>query len=176
MSKLLPSIVLAVIGYAALAVVGPMVERSLYAAYLIGLPKPTTLVVPVQGMRPASVQNTWHASRDGGRRRHEGIDLFAPKGTPVHAATEGIILRIGTNKLGGNIVWVLSPAGQRHYYAHLNGFAYIRTGQRIQEGALLGYVGNSGNARRTPPHLHYGIYEPSGAINPFPLLKRKLHH
>ncbi len=175
MFPLLGTLTWSAIGYVALAIVEPMVERALYAAYLVGLPQPKAVMVPVQGMRPVPVQNTWHASRDGGRRRHEGIDLFASKGTPVRSATEGIISRIGTSKLGGKVVWVLGPAGQRHYYAHLDGYAYIRTGQCIEKGALLGYVGNTGNARRTPPHLHYGIYGDSGAINPFPLLKGERH-
>lgn len=158
--------------WSALALVEPMLERSLYAAYLMGMPQPASVIVPVQGLRPSALHNTWHASRDGGRRRHEGIDLFAPKGTPVRSATEGFISRVGTNKLGGKVVWVLGPAGQRHYYAHLDGYAHIRAGQRVQAGALLGFVGNTGNARHTPPHLHYGIYGTSGAINPFPLLTR----
>jgi murein DD-endopeptidase MepM/ murein hydrolase activator NlpD len=158
----------AVIVYVAVAIAEPIVDRTLYAAYLVGLPMSNVLMVPVQGTRPAALRNSWHASRDGGRRRHEGIDLFAPKGTPVRATTEGIIRRIGSSKLGGKVVWVLGPAGQQHYYAHLDSFAYIRTGQRIQQGTMLGYVGNTGNARSTPPHLHYGIYGASGAINPFP--------
>lgn len=159
--------------YGGVAVLEPIVERSLYAAHLNRVPPPQALILPVQGMRRAALYNTWHASRDGGRRRHEGIDLFAPKGTPVRATTEGIIYRIGTSKLGGKAVWVLGPGRQRHYYAHLDGFAYIRVGQRIQQGAMLGYVGNTGNARHTPAHLHYGIYGKSGAINPYPLLKKR---
>lgn len=157
----------------AVAIVEPLVERALYTAYLAGLPQPKALPVPVQGTRPAAVRDSWQANRDGGRRRHEGIDLFAPRGTPVHATTEGIIRRIGISKRGGMHVWVLGPAGQQHYYAHLDSFALIGIGQRIQQGTLLGYVGNTGNARATPSHLHYGIYGASGAINPFPLLKRK---
>jgi murein DD-endopeptidase MepM/ murein hydrolase activator NlpD len=65
---------------------------------------------------------------------------------------------------------VLGPGGQRHYYAHLDRFAGVFAGMRVQAGTLLGYVGNSGNAKGTPPHLHYGIYTASGAINPYPLL------
>jgi murein DD-endopeptidase MepM/ murein hydrolase activator NlpD len=175
MFKLIRTISCTVVGYVVLGMIEPMVERSLYTAYLVGLPQPKAVMVPVHGMRPSAVHNTWHANRDGGRRRHEGIDLFAPKGTPVRATTEGIIRRISTSKLGGKVVWVLGPAGQRHYYAHLDGYAYIRTGQRIQKGAVLGYVGNTGNARYTPSHLHYGIYGASGAINPFPLLKHERH-
>lgn len=79
-------------------------------------------------------------------------------------------VRRGHNALGGNVVWVLGPGGQRHYYAHLDRFAHVPVGQRIEPGTVLGYVGNTGNARMTPPHLHYGIYGSAGAINPFPLL------
>jgi murein DD-endopeptidase MepM/ murein hydrolase activator NlpD len=81
-----------------------------------------------------------------------------------------MVIRIGRNKLGGNVVWVLGPGGQRHYYAHLDRFAYVSTGQRIEPGTILGFVGNTGNASGTPPHLHYGIYGTTGALNPYPLL------
>jgi murein DD-endopeptidase MepM/ murein hydrolase activator NlpD len=69
------------------------------------------------------------------------------------------------------VVWVLGPGGQRHYYAHLDRYADIVTGQRVRPGTILGYVGTTGNAAGTPPHLHYGIYEAGGAINPYPLLR-----
>lgn len=82
-------------------------------------------------------------------------------------------MRRGVNRLGGKVVWVLGPGGQRHYYAHLDAWSVLRKGERIQAGTILGYVGNSGNARGTPPHLHYGIYTPSGPVNPYPLLRGK---
>ncbi len=91
----------------------------------------------------------------------------------MHATTEGIVLRRDHTSLGGNVVWILGPGGQRHYYAHLDSFAYVSIGQRIQAGTVLGYVGNTGNAKTTPPHLHYGIYGNAGAINPFPLLTQE---
>jgi murein DD-endopeptidase MepM/ murein hydrolase activator NlpD len=75
--------------------------------------------------------------------------------------------------LGGNVVWIFGPGGQRHYYAHLERFADLRPGDLVMPGDIVGYVGNTGNARGTPPHLHYGIYA-SRAVNPFPLLQR--HH
>lgn len=131
---------------------------------------PTVVAVPVQGVAPGRLADTWGAARSGGRR-HEGIDIFAPRGTPVVSATEGIVSRIGTNNLGGQVVWVLGPGGQRHYYAHLDDYADISHGQLVQTGDVLGYVGNTGNARGTPPHLHYGIYGKGGAMNPYPLLK-----
>jgi len=132
---------------------------------------PTSLRMPVQGVSVGSVADTWGAPRSGGRR-HEGIDIFAPRGTPVVAATEGVVTRIGTNRLGGNVVWVLGPAGQRHYYAHLDRYAEgLSTGDRVAPGTVIGHVGDTGNARGTPPHLHYGVYGSDGAFNPFPLLK-----
>ncbi|WP_425466664.1 M23 family metallopeptidase [Pigmentiphaga humi] len=150
-------------------IVRPLVEVPLYGMRLASMPKPARLPVPVEGVRPASLRDTWSAPRADGRR-HEGIDIFARRGTAIRSATEGIVTRIGTNTLGGNTVWVMGPGGQMHYYAHLERYATLARGQRIQAGTPLGYVGNSGNARDTPPHLHYGIYETGGAINPYPLL------
>ena len=114
--------------------------------------------------------STWGAARSEGRT-HQGIDIFARRGTPVIAATEGLVARIGENRLGGTVVWVYGPGRQRHYYAHLDRVAEtLETGDRVAVGDVLGYVGNTGNARGTPPHLHYGIYAMGGAINPYPLL------
>ena len=144
-----------------------------YGAQLAALPPPKALAMPVEGVRPAALRDTWHAPRDGGGRRHEGLDIFAPRGRPVRSATDGIVMRVGRNALGGQVVWVLGPGGQRHYYAHLDRFGDVRAGQRVATGDLLGYVGNTGNARGTPPHLHYGIYTAAGAISPYPLLRRR---
>ena len=130
---------------------------------------PSALPVPVQGVSSARLADTWGAARAGGRR-HEGIDIFAPRGTPVLSATEGVVMQVGTNNLGGQVVWVLGPGRQRHYYAHLDAYADIARGQLVAAGDVLGYVGNTGNAKGTPPHLHYGIYD-GGAINPYGLLK-----
>lgn len=85
-------------------------------------------------------------------------------------------MRRGDNVLGGHVLWVLGPGGQRHYYAHLEGFSPLSVGERIHAGTVLGYVGNTGNAKTTPPHLHYGIYGHAGAINPFPLLTASARH
>jgi murein DD-endopeptidase MepM/ murein hydrolase activator NlpD len=67
------------------------------------------------------------------------------------------VLRVGNNQLGGRVVWVLGPGAQRHYYAHLDRFADVSAGMRIEAGTVLGYVGTTGNAAGTPPHLHYGV-------------------
>jgi murein DD-endopeptidase MepM/ murein hydrolase activator NlpD len=169
MVKALQLLLLAILLNALIGLGGPFIQMSLYLARLATLRAPTHLRVPVDNVRVSALRDTWHAHRGGGRR-HEGIDIFAPRGTPVRATTEGVVTRIGVNSLGGKAVWVLGPGRQRHYYAHLDGFAGVYTGQRVQAGTILGYVGNTGNASRTPSHLHYGIYTWTGAVNPFPLL------
>ena len=107
----------------------------------------------------------------GTDRRHEGVDIFAPRGTPVLASTEGVVTRVGTNRLGGKVVWVVGPDGHRHYYSHLDEQAELSVGQRVAVGTPLGTVGTTGNARGTPPHLHYGVYGRGGAYDPLPLLR-----
>ena len=78
---------------------------------------------------------------------------------------------LGSIRWGGNAVWVLGPNISRHYYAHLESYGQFSQGDWIKAGDVIGYVGNSGNARTTPPHLHYGIYRNGeGAINPYPYL------
>lgn len=163
-------LVMVAIGWAAWPWLAPMIERAVFAARLAAEPPPQWLPVPVQGVPVRALQDTWNASRSGGRR-HQGIDIFAPRGRPVLSTTTGLVSRIGTNELGGNVVWVVGPGRQMHYYAHLDGYADIAEGDIVGPGSVLGFVGNTGNARGTPPHLHYGIYATGGAINPYPLLK-----
>lgn len=171
MRILLRSLVLIVLFVGGYALVGPYVKNMLYAMRLASLPAPASLPVPVRGVEARALRDTWGGARSGGRR-HEGIDIFARRGTPVISSTEGVVLRVGTNRLGGQVVWVLGPGGQRHYYAHLERYADIGNGERVRPGTILGYVGTTGNAAGTPPHLHYGIYETGGAINPYPLLRK----
>ena len=98
--------------------------------------------------------------------------MDAPLALPVRSSTVGIVASIREGGIGGKQVWVLGPARQRHYYAHLDGWApELATGDVVQPGTLLGFVGTTGNAQGTPPHLHYGIYGAEGALNPWPLLQ-----
>lgn len=157
--------IVAVLGYLA----WPWLKHAMYVAELLGESAPQSLPMPVEGVPARAVRNSFGAPR-AQDRTHQGIDIFAPRGTLVISTTRGIVTLIGENSLGGTVVWVLGPAGDRHYYAHLDRVADIQSGQRIDAGAVLGTVGTTGNARGTPPHLHYGIYRASGAINPFPLL------
>lgn len=133
-------------------------------------PADEKLPMPVTGATAKSVVNTWGAAR-GTSRKHEGQDIFAPRGTPVISATRGVVLRIGQNRLGGNTVSVAGPGGRTYYYAHLDRHAEdLRVAQQVIPGTVLGFVGTTGNAKGTPPHLHFGIYGRGGAIDPWPLL------
>ena len=133
-------------------------------------PPPLALPIPVEGVAAGALHDSWHAPRSGGRR-HEGIDIFARRGTPVLAPVTGLVTHVGQDRLGGNVVRVMGPGRQTHYFAHLDRFAPIKAWDVVVAGEVIGYVGNTGNARGGSPHLHYGIYAAGGAINPFPLLK-----
>lgn len=159
---------------AGVAVLAPEAVGSLRsptaAARLALMEPPDTLAVPVAGVSGGELTDTWGAARSGGRS-HEGIDIFAARGTAVTSATEGVVSRVGTNDLGGNVVWVTGPGREAHYYAHLEAARDgLSAGALISQGDTLGFVGDSGNAVGTPPHLHYGIYRPGGAVNPYPRL------
>jgi murein DD-endopeptidase MepM/ murein hydrolase activator NlpD len=133
----------------------------------------TPLRMPVVGVRPVELDDSWGAPRDGGRRPHRGIDIFAPKGTPVVAVVPGIISYIGEQPKGGQVVWLTTESGTSFYYAHLDRWAPgIYEGMEVESGDLLGYVGNSGNARTTPPHLHFGISHNDEMVNPYPVLAK----
>ncbi len=129
------------------------------------------LAFPVEGGTNRSAQSFFGADREGGRRQHHGVDIFAPRGTPALAATDGIIRSIRSNALGGNVVWLRDPSrGINLYYAHLDTQVVV-AGQRVSEGDTVGFVGNTGNARTTKPHLHFGIYA-RGPIDPWPWVRR----
>ena len=106
--------------------------------------------------------------------RHQGADIFAPFGTPVVAVERGIVTRIGTVRLGGQRVWLIGETGTAYYYAHLSRFGLgLEDGDFVEAGTVLGYVGDTGNARGTPPHLHFEIRPGGGsAVNPTPLLRQ----
>lgn len=135
------------------------------------LPPPAALAMPVEGVDAARVADSFGAPR-GRDRSHAGVDIFAERGTPVLSATRGVVSSIRETGLGGKQVWVLGPASERHYYAHLDDWADgLATGDVVWPGDPLGIVGDTGNARGTPPHLHYGVYGAAGAYDPLPLLR-----
>jgi murein DD-endopeptidase MepM/ murein hydrolase activator NlpD len=147
-------------------------EKSLapfrYASLLAGEPE-TKIQVPIRRIKAKQISDTFQAPR-GKDRLHQGQDIFAPRNTPVYSATSGYVWRIAENKLGGNTVWVLGAGGRVYYYAHLESYAPdLKAGDAVTPETVLGFVGTSGNAKGTPPHLHFGVYTQSGAINPLTL-------
>ena len=131
------------------------------------------IIQPVVGIQPYDLSNSWGASRDGGKRKHRGIDIFAPKGTAVVAVADGILSFIGEQPKGGRCIWLTTETGRSFYYAHLDRWAAgLYEGMEVRSGDLLGYVGNTGNAKRTPSHLHFGVNENDEMVNPYPILSR----
>jgi peptidoglycan LD-endopeptidase LytH len=137
---------------------------------LAAQPPDSTILMPVEGVRVEQVADTWGADRGAGRR-HEGQDIFASRGTPIYSGTSGYVVAVRENQLGGNVVVVVGAGRRAYYYAHLDTYGPDAVvGKQVATTSILGYVGTSGNAVGTPPHLHFGIYTGSGAIDPLPLL------
>lgn len=133
----------------------------------------TSLQMPVVGVRPYELSNSWGNARDGGKRKHKGIDIFAPKGTAIVAVADGIVSYIGEQPKGGNCLWLTTENGAAFYYAHLDRWAPgLYEGMEVRSGDLLGYVGNTGNAKTTPPHLHFGVNQDDEMVNPYPILTK----
>ncbi len=153
-----------------------IVERtgaSLAMARLYAMEPEEQIAMPIRSVRVKQIADTWHAPRSDDRI-HQGQDIFASRGTPVYSATEGYVLRIGENSLGGNIVSVLGKGGRVYYYAHLDKHAEnLAVGNYVTTETILGTVGTTGNAQGTAPHLHFGVYTSTGAINPLTLLTEK---
>jgi peptidoglycan LD-endopeptidase LytH len=138
------------------------------------------LLIPVLGITPDQLRNSYQEGRSGGRT-HQAIDIHAPRGTPVLAAADGTILRLHSGDRGGLSIYHLADDGRtRYYYAHLDGYAEgLRQGQRVRRGDVIGFVGDTGNATPGDYHLHFSIAELSDRsrwwqgrnLNPYPLLK-----
>jgi murein DD-endopeptidase MepM/ murein hydrolase activator NlpD len=136
--------------------VQPRLEAA--ANYELAIGASPLLTFPVLGHDPGAIQSGFGAERDGGRRAHRGVDIFAPRGTTAVAATDGWVMRVETTRVGGNVVWMQPLFGNmRLYYAHLDR-QLVERGQFVRAGDPIGTVGNTGNARTTPPHLHFGVY------------------
>ncbi|MEJ2882064.1 M23 family metallopeptidase [Pedobacter sp. GR22-6] len=146
----------------------PELLRS--GAYTLEITTGPSLGYPISGKRRDHIQSFFGDGRDGNTRKHEGIDLFAARGTPVVAIAEGAVVRVNENNLGGKVVW-MRPKGKNYtlYYAHLDQQIAVE-GQPVKIGDTLGLVGNTGNAKTTVPHLHFGIYTTGGAVDPLPFL------
>lgn len=139
--------------------------------YEIVLSSRSALLFPVAGKDERAIKSFWGASRDGGSRAHEGNDIFADRGTPLLAVSAGRVTRVRDGGLGGKTVWLRdADRPLNYYYAHLDS-QLVRQGQYVKRGDTLGLTGNTGNARTTAPHLHFGIYQ-RGARDPYPYLRK----
>src|SRR5215208_4049223 len=138
------------------------------------------LIVPVQGIEPSALRNTYDEQRGGGSRTHEALDIPAPRGTPVLSATGGRVLKLFDSKAGGKMVYA-ADSSERFIliYAHLDSYANgLAEGQPLRRGQVIGTVGTSGNAPPNVPHLHFAIARSNdvkqwwkGApVNPYPEL------
>jgi hypothetical protein len=142
---------------------------SLESLTFPGVDRKGPFAQPVTG---AKLTDTLGAARSGGRK-HEGIDIFAPEGTPIHAVTGGTVVQGFQSSLGGNVVRIQGDDGRYYYYAHLKdgSFGHLEVGERVNAGQVIGGVGHTGNAAGTPNHLHLQIRENNEWINPFDFLK-----
>jgi peptidoglycan LD-endopeptidase LytH len=129
------------------------------------------LLFPVAGAGAADIGGVFGDPREDGARTHEGVDIFAPRGTPVIAVADGRITQARNTPVGGLVVWQADAASAlTYYYAHLDELL-VREGAYARAGDVIGRVGNTGNARGVRPHLHFAVYEPGRVpLDPEPLL------
>ena len=130
-----------------------------------------SLEFPVAGRTHGSIGSFFGDPRDAGSREHHGVDIFAPRGTPVVAAAEGYVTQVDTTPVGGRVIWLRdSERNTSIYYAHLHEIL-VEDDARVSPGDTIGLVGNTGNARTTPPHLHFGLYaRRRGPVDPWDFL------
>jgi len=130
-----------------------------------------SLEFPVAGRTHRSIGSFFGDPREAGRREHHGVDVFAPRGTPVVASAEGYVTQVDTTPVGGRVIWLRDSARNTSiYYAHLHEIL-VEDDARVSRGDTIGLVGNTGNARTTPPHLHFGLYaRRRGPVDPWDFL------
>lgn len=187
-ASILALIVLAIIGFGTMLSFGPATTPEAKtdrepAPRAAVQPRPTGLTMPVGGVAPDQLLDTWGDGRGGGARRHRAIDIMAPANTPVLAAGPGQVEKLFNSRAGGLTLYVRSPDQQwSHYYAHLAAYAPgVREGTAVGRGTLLGYVGDTGNAGAGNTHLHFGVsrmtpgdrWHQGTPVNPYPLLAGK---
>jgi len=144
------------------------------ANYELKILKHPTYAFPVKGRKYEDVWSFWGDERDAGKRKHEGIDVFAKRGEPLIAVTKGYVAEVGDKGLGGKQIYLRDADNNNAiYYAHLHKQLVVQ-GQTVEVGDTIGLVGNTGNASGTHPHLHFGIYLPGGqgAVDPLPFVKK----
>ena len=121
------------------------------------------------GVTGRMITSDFGDSRGGGTREHEGQDILAPKGAPIVSPTEAVVVRTGTGSSSGKYVTTANPGGESFVYMHLSEIL-VKAGEELDEGNLIGYVGNTGNASGGLPHLHLEVRNGRRATDPFPRL------
>lgn len=169
-------------GFALIVREGRVTERTATPA----APGPTTaMVIPVAGVRADQLQDTWGDPRGDGSRGHHAIDIMAPRGTPVLAASPGTIEKLFESGAGGHTVYVRVDPATVHYYAHLDSYAPdLREGIAVAQGQTLGAVGSTGDASAEAPHLHFEVKRMGAGekwwrgqeVDPYPLLAGRAAH
>jgi len=193
--KILTLLTLALVGVLAWIAAGsdqiaPIARPAMRVAAPLGVAKvtapvmrvpdaPRPMIIPVAGVDRSAIRDMFDEVR--GNRRHEAIDIMAPRGTPVIAADDGVVKRLFTSVPGGFTVYEFDPDERFcYYYAHLDGYAAgLHEGQVLRRGEVLGYVGTTGNAPKNAPHLHFALIrlDPDRRwwkgtyVNPYPLLR-----
>ncbi|WP_242123279.1 M23 family metallopeptidase [Sphingobium sp. Sx8-8] len=140
------------------------------------------LLIPVEGVPPTALTDTFTQARASGARAHDAIDIMAARGRAVLAAADGRIEKLFWSAEGGRTLYERSADGRRiYYYAHLDAYAPgVREGMAVRRGQRIASVGSTGNADPSAPHLHFAVHEMGAgepwhggrAINPYPLLAR----
>jgi Membrane proteins related to metalloendopeptidases len=139
--------------------------------------------MPVEGIDPSTIRDTFDEMRGGATRRHDALDILASRGTRVLATDDGSVKKLFTSVAGGLTVYQYDPDERYcYYYAHLDAYAMgLHEGQTLKRGDLIGYVGTTGNAPPDTPHLHFAVIRldpdrrwwTGTAIDPYPLLYRR---
>ncbi len=148
-------VITTVIAISSLYLIIPLEWKIIYR-HILNQKISQQVMIPVYNISGATIENTYGAPRSGGRK-HQGIDIFAPRGTTVLNTVDGVILYTGRDTYGGNVVRILGVDKRIYYYAHLHSYNDFDPGEKIHQGEVIGYVGNTGNAITTPPHLHFEI-------------------
>ena len=142
------------------------------------------MIIPLDSVKPEELRDTFNEKRGEGTRTHQALDIMAPRGTPVHSAAPGRVLKLFTSKAGGLMVYA-ADSTERFVlmYAHLDGYApEMRDGLPLRRGQVIGYVGTTGNAPPDAPHLHFAIARTSDVdiwwtgtpVDPRPLLQYRI--
>ena len=145
-------------------------ELLLGGKFIVSIRKVPAFTFPVSGKNSRAIGSFFGDPRDGGKRDHHGVDIFAKRHTPIVSPVKGYVRRVNERGLGGKVVWIYdSKRRQNLYFAHLQE-QLVKPRTEVNPGDTIGTVGNSGNARTTAPHLHFGIYK-NGPIDPYYFIK-----